>query len=438
MSSSILLPYQPLNRWNEKAIQPGPQGSMGDALTQIRIQQSLPSMPVKFNNTFSGANSAKRGSNVQDGQTRSYSDGGRGAEVVVRKRQKFTNVGWREQNLSGNDRTFQSVMAPQPRVGFRTQVDSILHRQGDAFQVMPGGYGPEPGQLLRGGQVPRVVSGYLDRDPLARGVNSASETPVPVQRGPTVVENPVTGAITNSVVVPQRMQTASNDQLPASVQAEPTREARRSLMSRATDLLGNAVNTMANIVSTSGDDRFDLSSLAVPMQVSANAPPPPPMQIKGPPPPPPMRDQDLYVTDLPSPPESVMGRSSSNRVSTKPGIGFDAGSLQAAAGKLRKAAQQEKKSITGARGIDSQALKSGIGKLKKVEQKKKETSVNPLQAALSQALASRRRSSGSTTSPTSSNDEFFDAPSVVQSVVEPRKSTRTNIGKRDIAGKFIG
>jgi hypothetical protein len=430
MSSSILLPYQSLNRWNEKAIQPGPQGSMGDALTQIRIQQSLPDMPVKFNNTFSGANSSKRGSNVQDGQTRSFSDGGRGAEVIVRKRQKFTNVGWRQQNLSGNDRTFQSVMAPQPQVGFRTQVDSILHRQGDAFQVMPGGYGPEPGQLLRGGQVPRVVSGFMEKDPLARGVNSAS----------SIVENAVKGAITNSVVVPQRMQTASNDQVPASVQAEPTRDARRSLMSRATDLLGNAVNTMANIVSTGADDRFDLSGLAVPTQVSKNAPPPPPMQIKGPPPPPSMKTEDLYVTDIPmlSPPESVMGGSPSNRVSAKPGRGFDAGSLQAASSRLRKAAQQEKKSTAGARGVDAGLLQSGLSKLKKVEQKKKEIPTNELQAALSQALAQRRRSSGSTTSPTSSNDEFFDAPSVVQSVVEPRKSTRANKGQRDIAGKFTG
>lgn len=155
--SAILIDAPPLNRWNENRIQPGPVGSVGDALTAVRLQQSAPSLPIKYSQTFSATNSKKRGSNVQDGNYASYCDGGYNATVVKEHRKKKQRIGYIIQNISGNDRAFDSVVAPQPRVGTITQAEAILHRQGDAFQVLPGGYGPEPGQLLRGGQVPRVV-----------------------------------------------------------------------------------------------------------------------------------------------------------------------------------------------------------------------------------------------------------------------------------------
>lgn len=153
----MLIDTPPLNRWDKARIAPGPVGSIGDALTAVRIKQSDPDMPIAYDKLFSGKNAQKRGSNVQDGLYASFTDGGYGAEVEARKRQKKTSVGTFMQQMSGNDRSFQAIEPTQPRVGTRTQAEAILFRQGDKFQILPGGYGPEPGQLLRGGQVPRVV-----------------------------------------------------------------------------------------------------------------------------------------------------------------------------------------------------------------------------------------------------------------------------------------
>lgn len=153
----MLIDTPPLNRWDKGRIAPGPVGSIGDALTSVRIKQSTPDMPIAYDKLFSAKNDSNRGSNVQDGSWASFADGGYGAEVYARKRQKKTNVGTFMQQMSGNDRSFNAVVAPQPQVGTRTQAEAILFRQGDKFQILPGGYAPEPGQLLRGGQVPRVV-----------------------------------------------------------------------------------------------------------------------------------------------------------------------------------------------------------------------------------------------------------------------------------------
>lgn len=187
----MLIETPQLNRWNKGSIRPGPVGSVGDALTAVRIQQSDPDMPVKFDKTFSGSNAPKRGSNVQDGSYASYSTGGYNSEVVTRKRQKKSNIGTFMQQLSGNDRTFDAVMIPQPRQGFQTQAEAILHRQGDKFQILPGGYGPEPGQLLRGGQVPRVV--YNEGVPVGKGVNAGGESSVVLPEYPEPPMNSVVG-----------------------------------------------------------------------------------------------------------------------------------------------------------------------------------------------------------------------------------------------------
>jgi hypothetical protein len=191
MSSAMLIDTPMLNRWDKGRIAPGPVGSVGDALTAVRIKQTDPDMPVKFDKTFSGSNAPKRGSNVQDGSYASYSDGGFNAEVVTRKRQKKSNVGTFMQQLSGNDRTFDAVMIPQPRAGFITQAEAILHRQGDKFQILPGGYGPEPGQLLRGGQIPRVV--YNEGVPVGKGVNGGGESSVVLPEYPEALPDTLVG-----------------------------------------------------------------------------------------------------------------------------------------------------------------------------------------------------------------------------------------------------
>lgn len=163
MSAPLVANLQyPLNKWDKSSIRPGPVGSVGDVLTSVRIKQSSPDMPFAYQKTFSPVNDVYRGSNVQDGQWYSFSDGGYNAQVKKRKLNKNgsfkSDVGWIHQDIVPTDRNTEPMLLDQPQQGFKTQVAEILQRQGDMFPSLPGGYGPQPGTTLRGNQTPRMVN----------------------------------------------------------------------------------------------------------------------------------------------------------------------------------------------------------------------------------------------------------------------------------------
>lgn len=157
MSSDLLIRDPPVNRWNDNYISPGPVGSVGDALTSIQLKTSAPSMPRRWSQTYSPLNDQKRGSNVQDGQWNSFSDGGSGA---VLKKQKFTrkaDVGQVMRDIVPAARSTEPVLAVQKTIGYKAHVAEIVSRSGDLFPILPGGYSPESGVLLRGGQTPMTT-----------------------------------------------------------------------------------------------------------------------------------------------------------------------------------------------------------------------------------------------------------------------------------------
>lgn len=155
------IPY-PINQWDKKSIRPGPVGSIGDVLTSIRIKQSSTDMPFAYDKTFAPKNDVLRGSNVQDGQWYSFSDGGYGAQVKRRKLDKNpsfkTATGWIQQDIIPTDRYVEPKPMPLGKTVWNTQVSEILTKQGTMFQESPGGYAAPPNTMFRGNQFPRPVN----------------------------------------------------------------------------------------------------------------------------------------------------------------------------------------------------------------------------------------------------------------------------------------
>lgn len=201
----------PMNSWDKASIRPGPVGSVGDALTSIRIKQSMPEMPFAYDKTFNPETDVLRGSNVQDGRWESYFDGGYGA---VTKKQRWNNnytgfktaTGWIAQNIIPEQRTTDPKVGSQPRQGFETQAAAILNRQGDMFGELPGGYKAPAGVLPRGGMLPRTVNPESIPKEVP-GKDKWIKWDVPVERMKPI---PTTGGLLQSLVT-NLLPTPSNN-----------------------------------------------------------------------------------------------------------------------------------------------------------------------------------------------------------------------------------
>ena len=190
----------PLNKWDKGSIRPGPVGSVGDALTSVRIKQSSPDMPFAYDKTFNPDNDVLRGSNVQDGQWFSFSDHGYGAQVKRKKLNKNGSfkhsIGWMEQNIVPEARSTEPKVLDQPLQGWNTQVGEILQRQGDMFSDLPGGYGPT--SMTRGGAFPSIQTSLKTKIPETKQIVSSVVQNSSVER---VSDEMQVDTPTNSVVV---------------------------------------------------------------------------------------------------------------------------------------------------------------------------------------------------------------------------------------------
>ena len=148
-------------------ISPGVVGSVGDALGGVRLKQSTPDMPMRYEAAFSGANAPITGSNVQDGFSYSYSSGGGPAKTLEKtwaNRGFRTNHGWTYQDLRAPDTTLEPVMGSLGRYNWYNKIATVYEakRTGDLFLPLPGAYGPK--DITRGSQVPRVVESINPTD----------------------------------------------------------------------------------------------------------------------------------------------------------------------------------------------------------------------------------------------------------------------------------
>lgn len=105
---AALVHVKPLNRWDFDSIRPGPVGSVGEVNVQTKLRTSMPSMPIRWDKTYSGQNGALYGSSITDGSHRSFNTGAIGNRVVDRNwafgRRFITKVGWYHQDLRAPDK----------------------------------------------------------------------------------------------------------------------------------------------------------------------------------------------------------------------------------------------------------------------------------------------------------------------------------------------
>lgn len=73
---------RPLNRWDNCRIQPGAVGPVGDVNLSPRYRQTGTNAALRYDPYFSGKNSIFLGSNVSDGQKKSYDSGGGPAKTI--------------------------------------------------------------------------------------------------------------------------------------------------------------------------------------------------------------------------------------------------------------------------------------------------------------------------------------------------------------------
>jgi len=152
---------RPLNR--PMLIRPGPVASIGDCLVTPRFKQSAPDLAERYDAAFAGQNSIFLGSNVQDGQHVGYDNGGGGARVVDSNwdsnRSFKTRRGWYMQDVRAPDNFVEPFVSSLGDYSWRNKVATTYEslRTGENFLPLPGPYRLGPGEVPRGGMVPRVT-----------------------------------------------------------------------------------------------------------------------------------------------------------------------------------------------------------------------------------------------------------------------------------------
>lgn len=160
MTSPLTVDQKYKNNWT---ISPGPVGSVGDVLVTPRLKQSAPDLPMRWSRWAYGQNAPYLGQNVQDGQVKSFNDGGTTARTVdgrIGGRRDFkTNVGWRVEDVSKPDTMVEPFVSSLGDYSWRNRVATTYEarRTGENFLPVPGEYILPPGEMTRGGNSVRVT-----------------------------------------------------------------------------------------------------------------------------------------------------------------------------------------------------------------------------------------------------------------------------------------
>lgn len=150
---------RPLHAFDNDSIRPGPVGSVGDVLGTIRLKHSTPDLPIRKDTL-----SLTVGSNVEDGEFKSYTSKGGQARVNDSNwqsgRQFKTSHGWVIEDLRAEDRLHEPLMGSGPQYSWRNKIATNYNamRTGEQFLPLPGGYNPSPGEISRGAIVPEITS----------------------------------------------------------------------------------------------------------------------------------------------------------------------------------------------------------------------------------------------------------------------------------------
>jgi hypothetical protein len=164
MTSISAKAHRPLNRWDFDSIRPGPVGSVGDALLNIRLKSTVDG-DFRWDPMSAGKRECKFGSNVTDGFWTSYSTSAGPPRVYdsfwTGDRDFKTNHGWEYHDLRATDRSETAILQATPQYTWRTKVANVNRAQtaGSLFAIPAGGLiDPPAGGLMRGGMFPSVVA----------------------------------------------------------------------------------------------------------------------------------------------------------------------------------------------------------------------------------------------------------------------------------------
>jgi len=156
--------YKPLNRWDYQSIRPGPQGSVGDVLGSIRYKHSFPDQGIRLAPEYKGNKQNRLGSNVSDGNARSFTTGGPGDPFVRAspwnsKRSFKYNAGWIIEDIRAPDTLHEPFTGSVPQLDWQNKIATVYNarRTGNQFLPVPGPYILAPGETPRGGREPEVT-----------------------------------------------------------------------------------------------------------------------------------------------------------------------------------------------------------------------------------------------------------------------------------------
>ena len=197
--------YRPLNRASYSYISPGWVGSVGDVLVTPRLKQSAPDLPTRYEAWAAGDNAVFLGSNVQDGQHISQSSGGGPSRCIDSNwsgsRSFKTRRGWYMEDIRAPDNFVEPYVSSLGDYSWRNKVATVYDslRTGENFLPVPGQYRLAPGQVPRGGLVPRVTDVNFGDTAANRLMSSAvlSSTAYTGQDFSTVPSRPLRRGITN-------------------------------------------------------------------------------------------------------------------------------------------------------------------------------------------------------------------------------------------------
>ena len=156
----LIRDVQPRNTFSYR---PGKVGSVGDVVVKTRFRQSTPEMPWAYDPYWQGDRANKLGSNVQDGDTLGYDNGGGPARTLderwVGDRSFKHQYGFEFHDVQSPDKRTEPWVASLGDFSWRHKIGTFRHAKviGHLFSVKPQGYQPEPNDLLRGGNSVRVT-----------------------------------------------------------------------------------------------------------------------------------------------------------------------------------------------------------------------------------------------------------------------------------------
>lgn len=152
---------RPINRI--KYFSPGAVGSVGDCIVTPRLKQSAPDLAERYDASFAGQNAVFLGSNVQDGQHIGYDSGGGPSRLLDSNwsgnRSFKTKRGYYMQDVRAPDKFVEPYVSSLGDYSWRNKVATTYEalRTGENFLPLPGPYRLSPGEVPRGGNVPRVT-----------------------------------------------------------------------------------------------------------------------------------------------------------------------------------------------------------------------------------------------------------------------------------------